>query len=290
MVSTKENNMAKILDGNALAKKIKDEIKEEIAQNYTGSEDKPALAVILVGDDPASRIYVNHKKKDCEECGIASHEYTLPESASQNEVIDLIQRLNSSKKINGILIQQPFPRHINVTAVNEAVSPLKDVDAFRADTVGKIAVGDYGFLPCTPAGVMELIHSTGVSVSGKECVVVGRSNIVGKPMALMLLNESATVTVCHSRTRDLGEVTRRADILVSAVGRAGLITADMVKEGAVVIDVGMNRDYNGKLCGDVDYEKVAEKASCITPVPGGVGPMTRALLMKNTLTAKKLQS
>ena len=287
--------MANILDGNALAKKIKDDIKSEIARDNLNV----GLAVILVGDDPASRIYVNHKKKDCEECGIASYEYTLPESASQEEVLELINKLNSDAQINGILIQQPFPKHIDVTSVNEAVSPFKDVDAFRADTVGKIAVGNYGdaaggcgtFLPCTPAGVMELIHSTGVSISGKECVVVGRSNIVGKPMALMLLNESATVTVCHSRTRDLGEVTRRADILVSAVGIAGLITADMVKEGAIVIDVGMNRDAAGKLCGDVDYAAVSQKASHITPVPGGVGPMTRALLMKNTLNAsKRMQS
>ncbi|MCL2071536.1 MAG: bifunctional 5,10-methylenetetrahydrofolate dehydrogenase/5,10-methenyltetrahydrofolate cyclohydrolase [Oscillospiraceae bacterium] len=278
----------KILDGVLLAEQIKDEIKGEISRDSL----IVGLAVVLVGDDQASRIYVNHKKKDCEECGIASYEYTLPESATQEEVITLIKQLNSDEKINGILIQQPFPKHIDVTAVNESVSPLKDVDAFRADTVGKIAVGDYGFLPCTPAGVMELIHSTGVSVSGKECVVVGRSNIVGKPMALMLLNESATVTICHSRTRDLGEVTRRADILVSAVGKARLITADMVKEGAIVIDVGMNRDNSngGKLCGDVDYAGVAPKASFITPVPGGVGPMTRALLMKNTLTAKRLQS
>jgi methylenetetrahydrofolate dehydrogenase (NADP+)/methenyltetrahydrofolate cyclohydrolase len=278
--------LGKILDGNALAKKIKEEIKAEILQNNL----EVGLAVVLVGDDPASRIYVNHKKKDCLECGITSCEYTLPESTSQEEVIELIRKLNDDSEINGILIQQPFPRHIDVTEVNEAVSPLKDVDAFRADKVRKIAVGDYGFLPCTPAGVMELIHSTGVKIEGLDCVVVGRSNIVGKPMALMLLNESATVTVCHSRTRDLGEVTRRADILVSAVGRSELITADMVKEGAIVIDVGMNRNAEGKLCGDVDFAGVGMKASWITPVPGGVGPMTRAILMKNTLAAKKLQT
>ncbi|MCL1903615.1 MAG: bifunctional 5,10-methylenetetrahydrofolate dehydrogenase/5,10-methenyltetrahydrofolate cyclohydrolase [Oscillospiraceae bacterium] len=278
--------MAEILDGVALAKRIKDDIKKEIVQKNL----EVGLAVVLVGNDPASRIYVNNKKKDCEECGISSVEYIFSESASQEEVIALIQRLNSDKQINGILIQQPFPSHIDVFTVNESVSPLKDVDAFRADTVGRIAVGSYGFLPCTPAGVMELIHSTGVPVAGKECVVVGRSNIVGKPMALMLLNESATVTICHSRTRDLGDVTRRADILVSAAGRAGLITAEMVKKGAIVIDVGMNRDKNGRLCGDVDFEGASKKADYITPVPGGVGPMTRALLMKNTLTAKSLQS
>jgi methylenetetrahydrofolate dehydrogenase (NADP+)/methenyltetrahydrofolate cyclohydrolase len=289
--------MNKILDGNALAKKIKEDIKAQIARESLNA----GLAVILVGGDPASRIYVNHKKKDCEECSIASTEYALPETTTQQEIIDLIQKLNADEKVNGILIQQPFPKHIDVTAVNEAVSPLKDVDAFRADTFGKIGLGATGnpakpelreevLFPCTPAGVMELIHSTGVEVSGKECVVVGRSNIVGKPMALMLLNESGTVTVCHSRTRNLGEVTRRADILVSAVGIAKLIKADMVKDGAIVIDVGMNRDENGKLCGDVDYEAVFEKAGFITPVPGGVGPMTRAMLMKNTLTALKMQT
>jgi methylenetetrahydrofolate dehydrogenase (NADP+)/methenyltetrahydrofolate cyclohydrolase len=282
--------MAEILDGNALAKSVKGRIAEEIAR----SKLDVGLAVVLVGDDPASRIYVNHKKKDCEECGIASYEYTLPATASQAEIIELIEKLNSDGKVNGILIQQPFPKHIDVAAVNETVSPLKDVDAFRADTVGKvmtgISVNSTALRPCTPAGVMELIYSTGVPVSGKECVVVGRSNIVGKPMAMMLLNESATVTVCHSRTRDLGEVTRRADILVSAVGIAGLITADMVKDGAIVVDVGMNRDSEGKLCGDVLYGEVAEKAGYITPVPGGVGPMTRAMLMQNTLTAKKLQA
>ncbi|MCL1832502.1 MAG: bifunctional 5,10-methylenetetrahydrofolate dehydrogenase/5,10-methenyltetrahydrofolate cyclohydrolase [Oscillospiraceae bacterium] len=279
---------AKILDGNALAKKIKTEIAAQIKRDNL----EVGLAVVLVGNDPASRVYVDHKKKDCDECGIISHEYRLPASATQNQVIELIQALNADSEINGILIQQPFPAHIDVLSVNEAVSPYKDVDAFRTDTVGKIAVGDYGadsttFLPCTPAGVMELIRSSGTDICGKECVVVGRSNIVGKPMALMLLNESATVTVCHSKTADLGAVTRRADILVSAVGRARLITADMVKPGAVVIDVGMNRDENGKLCGDADTAAVAEVAGFITPVPGGVGPMTRALLMRNTLNAKR---
>jgi methylenetetrahydrofolate dehydrogenase (NADP+)/methenyltetrahydrofolate cyclohydrolase len=281
--------MSKIIDGNALAKQIKKEIAEEIA----GDKLQVGLAVILVGDDPASRIYVNHKKKDCDECSITSHEYALPADTPQEKLIELIEFLNQDDTVNGILIQQPFPKHIDVTTVNETVSILKDVDAFRAENVGNIALGNsqaQALCPCTPAGCLELIKSTGVEISGKECVVVGRSNIVGKPMALMLLNESATVTICHSRTRDLGEVTRRADILISAVGIAGLITADMVKEGAVVIDVGMNRDDNGKLCGDVDYTAVSEKASHITPVPGGVGPMTRAILMRNTLTAKKMQA
>lgn len=275
-----------VLDGNSLAKKIKDGIRDEISQNNL----KVGLAVILVGNDPASRIYVNNKKRDCDECGIVSHEYIMPETASQEQIIELIQALNSDGEVNGILVQQPFPKHIDVTAVNETVSPLKDVDAFRAESVGRTAIGDYRFLPCTPAGVMELLYSTGITIAGKECAVIGRSNIVGKPMALMLLNESATVTVCHSRTRDLGEITRRCDIIVSAVGKAGLITADMVKDGAVVIDVGMNRDSDGKLCGDVDYCEVAPKTSFITPVPGGVGPMTRAILMKNTLLAYKLQT
>ena len=276
--------MAVILDGNKLAKSVKQRVRDEILDG----DLSVGLAVILVGDDPASRIYVNHKKKDCEECGIVSHEYLLPATATQAEIIELIEMLNCDDEINGILIQQPFPKQIDVLAVNEAVSPLKDVDAFRADTVGKIAVGDYGFLPCTPAGVMELIKSTGVQISGAECVVVGRSNIVGKPMSLMLLNESATVTVAHSRTRSLADVVRRADIVVSAVGKAGLITADMIKPGAVVIDVGMNRNAEDKLCGDVDYDEVSKVAGYITPVPGGVGPMTRAMLMQNTLTAARL--
>jgi len=280
------NCTTKILDGNTLAKQIKSGIAEQIKRDNL----QVGLAVIIVGGDPASRIYVNHKKKDCEECSITSYEYALDESTTQAELLELIEKINNDSKINGVIVQQPLPKHIVVNEINEAVSPLKDVDAFRADTVGKIAVGNYGFLPCTPAGCMELIKSSGTDICGKECVVVGRSNIVGKPMALMLLNESATVTVCHSRTRDLGEVTRRADILVSAVGIANLIKADMVKDGAVVIDVGMNRDSNGKLCGDVDFEAVQTKASYITPVPGGVGPMTRAMLMQNTLTAYKMQT
>jgi methylenetetrahydrofolate dehydrogenase (NADP+)/methenyltetrahydrofolate cyclohydrolase len=283
-----KKTMAGLLDGNALAKQIKTEIAEEISRNSL----QVGLAVVLVGDDPASRIYVSHKKKDCDECGITSHEYLLPDTASQSQIIELVQALNADEDVNGILIQQPFPKGIDVVTVNEAVSPLKDVDAFRAESVGKIATGAQGFLPCTPAGVMELIKSSGTQISGKECVVIGRSNIVGKPMALMLLNESGTVTVCHSRTRDLGEVTRRADILVSAVGVANLVTADMVKEGAVVIDVGMNKGADGKLCGDVNFAQVSEKlgeSGWITPVPGGVGPMTRAILMRNTLTAYKMQ-
>jgi len=290
------NNTANILDGNALAKQVKSAIAEEIKRDNL----QVGLAVIIVGGDPASRIYVNHKKKDCEECGIVSYEYALDESTTQDELLELIEKINNDSKINGVIVQQPLPKHIAVNEINEAVSPLKDVDAFRADTVGRIMIGESvnppqaglraeALRPCTPAGCMELIKSSGVEVSGKECVVVGRSNIVGKPMALMLLNESATVTVCHSRTRDLGEVTRRADILVSAVGIANLIKADMVKDGAVVIDVGMNRNSEGKLCGDVDFETVQSKASYITPVPGGVGPMTRAMLMQNTLTAYKMQ-
>jgi methylenetetrahydrofolate dehydrogenase (NADP+)/methenyltetrahydrofolate cyclohydrolase len=213
----------------------------------------------------------------------------LPESTTQDELLALICKLNDDTRVNGILVQQPFPKHLDVTTVNETISPLKDVDAFRFETVGRICAGKYFFRPCTPAGVMELLHSAGIQVSGKECVVVGRSDIVGKPMALMLLHESGTVTIAHSKTANLAEVTRRADILVSAVGRANFITANMVKDGAVVIDVGMNRNSAGKLCGDVDFENVASKTSYITPVPGGVGPMTIAILLENTLTGYKLQ-
>ena len=248
------------------------------------------LAVIIVGNNQASRVYVNNKKKACEVCGIKSYEYALPEDTMQDELMELIDTLNKDDKVNGILCQLPLPKHLDEEKVIEAISPLKDVDAFNAVNVGKIMIGNYSFLPCTPAGVMELIHSTGVSVEGKECVVIGRSNIVGKPMAMLLLHENATITVCHSRTKDLAEVCRRADILVSAVGRADFVTADMVKDGAVVIDVGMNRNADNKLCGDVKFDEVAPKCSYITPVPGGVGPMAIAMLMKNTLMAKRIQS
>jgi methylenetetrahydrofolate dehydrogenase (NADP+)/methenyltetrahydrofolate cyclohydrolase len=278
--------MAKILDGNLLSKTIKDEIKAEINQNNL----QVGLAVILVGDDPASHIYVKHKKKDCEECGIRSYEYVLPGDAGTGELLTLIDRLNADSDVNGILIQQPLPKQIDLTACNERINPLKDVDAFRADNVGRITIGDYQLPSCTPAGVMEMLKREGIEIAGKECVIVGRSNIVGKPMAMLLLHAHGTVTVCHSRTSDLAAVCRRADILVAAIGKPKFITADFVKKGAVIIDVGINRDENNKLCGDVDFAAVEPLASYITPVPGGVGPMTRAMLVSNTLTAKKLQS
>ncbi len=277
--------MANIIDGKAVSQKVKDEIRAEIERDNLSI----GLAVVIVGNNQASRVYVNNKKKACEVCGIKSYEYALPEETTEEQLLELVDTLNEDKNINGILVQLPLPKQINEEKIIERISPIKDVDAFHATNVGKIMIGNYAFLPCTPAGVMELIHSTGTEISGKECVVIGRSNIVGKPMAMLLLHENATVTICHSRTKDLAEVCRRADILVSAVGKADFVTADMVKDGAVVIDVGMNRNAEGKLCGDVKYDEVEPKASYITPVPGGVGPMTIAMLMKNTLMAKKLQ-
>ncbi|MCH5208197.1 MAG: bifunctional methylenetetrahydrofolate dehydrogenase/methenyltetrahydrofolate cyclohydrolase FolD [Oscillospiraceae bacterium] len=277
--------MAQIIDGKAVSAAIKEQVRDEIARDGI----KAGLAVVIVGNDPASRVYVNNKKKACEFCGIQSFEYALPEETTMQELLELIDTLNNDKNVNGILVQLPLPEQLDEKAVIERISPQKDVDAFHETNVGKIMIGNYSFLPCTPAGCMELIHSTGISVSGKECVVIGRSNIVGKPMAMLLLHENGTVTICHSRTKDLAEVCRRADILVAAVGKPNFVTADMVKEGAVVIDVGINRLENGKLCGDVKFDEVSEKAGWITPVPGGVGPMTIAVLMKNTLTAAKLQ-
>lgn len=277
---------AKIIDGKAISAAVKEQVRAEIERDKI----KAGLAVVIVGDDPASRVYVNNKKKACELCGIQSFEYALPAETEQNQLLELIDTLNADKNVNGILVQLPLPDHFDEKAVIERISPLKDVDAFHESNVGKIMIGNYAFLPCTPAGCMELIHSTGVDVAGKECVVIGRSNIVGKPMAMLLLHENGTVTVCHSKTRNLAEVCRRADILVAAVGRPNFVTADMVKDGAVVIDVGINRLENGKLCGDVKFDEVSEKAAYITPVPGGVGPMTIAMLMKNTLTAARIQN
>ncbi len=281
--------MSQIIDGKAVSVKIKNDLAVEVA-SLRESGVKPGLAVIIVGNNPASRVYVNNKKKACEEIGIYSEEYALNAETSQEELINLVEHLNVDDKINGILVQLPLPEHIDENAVIQAISPLKDVDAFHVQNVGHIMIGDFEFLPCTPSGVMELIHSTGIEVEGKNCVVIGRSNIVGKPMAMLLLHENGTVTICHSRTKNLAQITAGADILVAAVGRAKFVTADMVKEGAVVIDVGMNRDENGKLCGDVDFEAVKDKASFITPVPGGVGPMTIATLMKNTVKAAKIQN
>ena len=249
----------------------------------------PGLAVIIVGDDPASRVYVNNKKKACEQIGVYSEEYALPAETTEQELLDLIEKLNKDKKINGILVQLPVPKHINEETIINAIDPKKDVDAFHPVNVGKIMVGNFDFVPCTPAGVMELIKESGIDVEGKECVVVGRSNIVGKPQAMLLLHKNATVTICHSRTKDLAEKTKNADILVAAVGIPEFIKGDMIKPGAVVIDVGINRVADKKLVGDVDFEACEKIASAITPVPGGVGPMTIAMLMKNTVKAALIQ-
>ncbi len=275
--------MATILDGKALAAKVKEQVKQEAE----GLARKPGLAVIIVGNNPASRVYVNSKRKDCEECGFLSEEYALPEETTQQELITLIQELNGRQDIDGILCQLPLPDGIDEEAVLMAISPEKDVDGFHPMNMGALLVGKEGFLPCTPYGIMEILDAYGIDPKGKRCVVIGRSNIVGKPMALLLLQRHGTVTICHSRTQDLGEVCRTADILVAAVGKVNVVTRDMVKPGAVVIDVAMNRNEAGKLCGDVDYPAVKEVASAITPVPGGVGPMTRAMLMKNTLLASQ---
>ena len=274
---------ATVIDGKALAAKC----KAGVAKEVEGLSRRPGLAVIIVGDDPASRTYVNSKRKDCTECGIYSEEYALPAEAGQEALLEIIHTLNGRADIDGILCQLPLPEGYDEEAVLLAIDPDKDVDGFHPINVGRLATGQPCFAPCTPAGVMEMLREYGVDPKGKECVVVGRSNIVGKPMGMLLLAAHGTVTLCHSRTRDLGEVCRRADILVAAVGKRDLIPADMVKEGAVVIDVAMNRNEAGKLCGDVDYPAVAEKASLITPVPGGVGPMTRAMLMVNTLEAAR---
>lgn len=280
--------MAKILDGKAVSQRIKDELKTEV-ENLKKEGKTVGLAVIIVGDNPASRIYVNNKKKACEQLGIHSEEFALPAETTEEELKALVEKLNNDSSIDGILVQLPLPKHINEEAVINTISAKKDVDAFHPSNVGKIMIGNYDFLPCTPAGVMELIAESGISVEGKNCVVVGRSNIVGKPQAMLLLQKNGTVTICHSRTKDLAAVTREADILVAAVGVPELIKGDMIKEGAVVIDVGMNRLPDKKLVGDVAFEECEKKAAAITPVPGGVGPMTIAMLMKNTVKAATLK-
>ncbi|MBQ3299275.1 MAG: bifunctional methylenetetrahydrofolate dehydrogenase/methenyltetrahydrofolate cyclohydrolase FolD [Ruminococcus sp.] len=279
-----------IIDGKKVSAEVKERVRQQTLQLKNDYNITPGLAVVIVGDDPASRVYVNNKKKACEVVGFKSEEYALPAGTTQEELLGLVKTLNTKEDINGILVQLPLPKHLDDKAVIEAIDPKKDVDAFHAVNVGKIMLGEYDFLPCTPAGVMEMLHSYDIPVEGKECVVIGRSNIVGKPMGMLLLHENGTVTICHSRTKNLAEVCRRADILVAAVGIPKFVKADMVKEGAVVIDVGMDRDENGKLCGDVDFENVKDKCSFITPVPGGVGPMTISTLMKNTLKACKLQN
>ncbi len=281
--------MYKLIDGKEVSAFIKNQVKEE-TDKLREKGIEVSLAVIIVGNDPASRVYVNNKKKACEVTGIVSYEYALPEETTQNELLELIEKLNADKKINGILCQLPLPSHIDEKKVIDTISPLKDVDCFHAVNVGKLWLGDYDFASCTPMGVIHLLDYYNIDVTGKNCVIVGRSNIVGKPMASLLLEKSATVTVCHSKTQKLSEFTSNADLLIAAVGRAKFIKSDMVKEGAVVIDVGINRDENGKLCGDVDFDNVKKKASYITPVPGGCGPMTIAVLMKNTLVAAKIQN
>ena len=280
--------MSKIIDGKVISASVKERVKAEVealkAQGIT-----TGLAVIIVGEDPASKVYVANKKKACEALGIISEEYALPENTTQEELLNLIDTLNNKKSINGILCQLPLPRHLDEQAVINAILPEKDVDAFHPANVGKIMLGDYDFVPCTPAGIMEMLAYENIDIEGKTCVVIGRSNIVGKPMGMLLLHKNGTVTICHSRTKDLASVCKKADILVAAVGRPNFVTADMVKEGAVVIDVGINR-VDGKLVGDVNFAEVKDKCSAITPVPGGVGPMTIAMLMQNTLTAAKKQN
>jgi methylenetetrahydrofolate dehydrogenase (NADP+) / methenyltetrahydrofolate cyclohydrolase len=279
--------MKKILDGKKLAGEIRERLRAEVL-DLKKKGIVPGLAVVLVGSDPASEIYVSKKKKACEEIGIYSQSYELNESVSESELIELIKKLNEDEKISGILVQLPLPKHINEQKIIEAIDPKKDADCFHPENIGKMFLADPRFLPCTPAGILEILEKYEVEISGKDCVIVGKSNIVGKPLAVMLLNAGATVTVTHSRTVNLREKTLSADILISAAGKTGLITPDMVKQGAVVIDVGINRNEAGKLTGDVDFEKVSQIASAITPVPGGVGPMTIAELLKNTLKAAKL--
>ena len=275
----------KLINGKEISAAIRGEIARETAELIAKTGVQPGLAVIIVGENPASQVYVRNKHKASLEVGFRSDVYELPESTTQEELNALVDRLNADDGIHGILVQLPLPAHLSDNEIILRIDPKKDVDAFHPVNVGRIMIGDYDYLPCTPAGVMELLHRSGVVATGKKCVVVGRSNIVGKPMAMLLLHESGTVTVCHSRTKDLAAECREADILVVAIGKADFITGDMVKEGAVVIDVGMNRRADGKLTGDVDFASVAPKASKITPVPGGVGPMTIAMLMRNTLTA-----
>ncbi len=281
--------MAEIISGKVVSAQVRKRVADETAK-LKEKGITPGLAVIIVGDDPASQVYVKNKEKACDEVGFYSEKYALPADTTQEELNALVKELNAKKEINGILCQLPLPSHLDDKEVINLIAPIKDVDAFHPENVGAIMIGDYHFLPCTPAGVMELIHSTGVSVEGKKAVVIGRSNIVGKPMAMLLLHENATVEITHSKTQNLSEITSGADILVAAIGKAKFVKSDMVKEGAVVIDVGMNRDENGKLCGDVDYDDVFDKCGYITPVPGGVGPMTISMLMQNTLTAAKIQN
>lgn len=279
--------MAKIIDGKQISLDIKNELKEKVAK-YKEQGIKITLAVVKVGNDPASAVYVRNKEKACEYVGINSKTLALPEETTEEELLNVVKELNEDKNVNGILVQLPLPKHIDESKVLLTIDSTKDVDGFHPVNVGKMVIGEDTFLPCTPAGIIEMIKRTDIDIEGKECVVIGRSNIVGKPMAMLMLKENATVTIAHSRTKDLKEVTKRADIIVAAIGKAKFVTADYVKEGAVVIDVGMDRDENGKLCGDVDFESVSKVASAITPVPGGVGPMTVTMLLVNCLRSVEL--
>ena len=281
--------MAQILSG----KEVSAAVKKKAALEVEKLKERgivPGLAVILVGDDPASKVYVGNKKKACELCGIRSFEYLIPASASEDELYSLVEKLNNDPEVNGILCQLPLPEGFDEKRIINSIKPEKDVDAFHPENVGHIMIGDHTMLPCTPAGIMEMLDYYGIDPDGKSCVVIGRSNIVGKPMAMLMLQRNATVTICHSHTKGLKEIVSQADIVVASVGKPGFVTADMIKEGAVVIDVGINRLENGKLCGDVDFESCEPKAGCITPVPGGVGPMTIATLMQNTVTAAEIQN
>lgn len=279
--------MAKIIDGKAISLAIKDELKEKVAE-YKNKGIDITLAVVKVGNDPASAVYVRNKEKACEYVGINSRTLALPEETTQEELLNIVRELNEDDTVNGILVQLPLPKHIDESEILLAINSTKDVDGFHPVNVGKMVIGEDTFLPCTPAGIIEMLKRSDIDIEGKECVVIGRSNIVGKPMSLLMLKENATVTIAHSRTKDLKEVTKRADILVAAIGKPKFVTADYVKEGAVVIDVGMDRDENGKLCGDVDFELVEPKVSAITPVPGGVGPMTVTMLLVNCLRSVEL--
>lgn len=279
--------MAKIIDGKAISAEIKEELKEKVAE-YKKQGVEITLAVVKVGNDPASAVYVRNKEKACEYVGITSRTLALPEETTEEELLKVVNDLNEDKAVNGILVQLPLPKHIDESKVLLAIDSNKDVDGFHPVNVGKMVIGEETFLPCTPAGIIEMLKKTDVEISGKECVVIGRSNIVGKPMSMLMLKENATVTIAHSRTKDLKEVTKRADILIAAIGKAKFVTADYVKEGAVIIDVGMDRDENGKLCGDVDFDSVSQVASAITPVPGGVGPMTVTMLLVNCLRSVEL--
>lgn len=280
--------MAKLIDGKQISKEIKDELKELVAKKKEEGMEA-TLAVIQVGNDPASSVYVGNKKKACEYIGIRSLAYELPEETTQAELVELINKLNQDDSVHGILVQLPLPKHMCEDDIIKTIAPEKDVDGFHPQSVGALSIGQKGFVSCTPAGVIQLLKRSGIEIEGKECVVLGRSNIVGKPMALLLLRENGTVTICHSKTKDLKEVTKRADILIVAVGRPKMVTADYVKEGAVVIDVGIHRMENQKLCGDVDFDSVEPVASYITPVPGGVGPMTIAMLMNNCVEAANMK-